>query len=150
MQIDLISNIDQPPMYSICKLLSLSLFACLAHSNEVHYKIIHLIRKNFTVISRYLNKIFVTFPIPISGHDYSLFHIFRYTVIFPMPKRFFSPMFGWKNPNFKSENINEKIIVLSSKLCIKLFVYLGSRSDIFKRLSAYQSCFYDVNPLVAL
>ena len=77
MQIDLISNIGQPPMYSICKLLSLSLFTCLAHSKEVHYKIIHLIRKNFTVISRYLNKIFVAFPIPISGHDYSLFHIFR-------------------------------------------------------------------------
>ena len=67
-----------------------------------------------------------------------------------MPKRFFSPMFRWKNPNFKSENIKEKIIVLSSKLCLKLFVYVGSRSDIFIRLSAYQLCYYDVNPLVAL
>ena len=74
---DLISNIGQPPMYSICKLLSLSLFTCIAHSKEVHYEIIHYIRKDFTVISRYLNKIFVTFPIPISEHDYSLFHIFR-------------------------------------------------------------------------
>ena len=97
---DLISNIGQPPMYSICKLLSLSLFTCIAHSKEVHYEIIHYIRKDFTVISRYLNKIFVTFPIPKSGHDYSLFHsstiVFfgRYTVIFPMLKRFFSPMFG--------------------------------------------------------
>ena len=51
-----------------------------------------------------------------------------------MPKRFFSPMFGRKNPDFKSENIKEEIIVLLSKLCLKLFVYLGSRSDIFNRL----------------
>ena len=49
-----------PDVYSICKLLSLSWFTCLAHSKEVHYKIIHQIRKDFTVISRYLNKIFVT------------------------------------------------------------------------------------------
>ena len=55
-----------------------------------------------------------------------------------------------KNSNFKSEIIKEKIIVLSSILCLKLFVYLGSRSDIFNGLSAYQSCYYDVNPLVAL
>ena len=48
-----------------------------------------------------------------------------------MPKRFFSPMSGWKNPNFKSENIKDKIIVLWSKLCLKLFIYFGSRSDIF-------------------
>ena len=41
-----------------------------------------------------------------------------------MPKRFFSPMLGWKNPNFKSEKIKEKTIVFSSKLCLKLFVYL--------------------------
>ena len=44
-----------------------------------------------------------------------------------MSKRFFSPMLGWKNPNFKSENIKEKTIVFSSKLCLKLFVYLDSR-----------------------
>ena len=67
-----------------------------------------------------------------------------------MSKRFFSPMLGWKNPNFKSENIKEKTIVFSSKLCLKLFVYLDSRSDISSRLSAYQSCYYDANPLVAL
>ena len=67
-----------------------------------------------------------------------------------MQKRFLSTMFGWKNPYFKSENIREKIIVMSSKLCLKLFVYLGSYSDIFNRLSTYQSCYYDVNPLVAL
>ena len=51
-----------------------------------------------------------------------------------MPERFFSPMFGWKIPNFKSENIKEKNIVLLSELCLKLFVYLGSRPDIFNRL----------------
>ena len=43
-----------------------------------------------------------------------------------MPKRFFSPMFGWKIPYFKSENIKEKIIVISSKLCLKLFDHFGS------------------------
>ena len=48
------------------------------------------------------------------------------------------------------KNFIEKIIVLSSKLCLKLYVYLGSRSDIFYRLPAYQSCYYDVNSLVAL
>ena len=49
----------------------------------------------------------------------------------PNAKTFFSPMFGWKNPNYKSENIKDKIIVLWSELCLKLFIYLGSRSDIF-------------------
>ena len=53
-------------MYSICKLLllslSLSLFICLAHSKEVQYKMKGLYRN-------------ITLPIPISGRDYSLFHI---------------------------------------------------------------------------
>ena len=31
-----------------------------------------------------------------------------------------------KNPNFKSENIKEKIIIFSSKLCVKLFIWIRS------------------------
>ena len=66
----------------------------------------------------------------------------------PNVKTFIFSYVRMKNPNFKSENIKEKIIVFSSKLCLKLLVYLDSRSDISSRLSAYQSCYYDANPLV--
>ena len=45
------------------------------------------------------------------------------------------------------KNFDEKIIVLSSKLCLKLFVYLVPFT---LRLMASLSCYYNVNPVVAL
>ena len=71
-------------MYSICKLLSLSLFTCLAHSKEVHYKKSTKMRKNFTVISRYLNKIFVTFPIPYLDMIIVCFIYFDNSLFWPL------------------------------------------------------------------
>ena len=94
-----------------------------------------------------------------SGHDNSLFHIFdnslfaglifgRFTVIFLMSKRFFFQCSDEKIPLSSRQNFEEKTIVLSSKLCLKLFVYFF-RSH-FYRLLASLSCYYDVNPVVAL
>ena len=88
------------------KVAVLSLFTRLAHSKEVHFKIINQLNpKGFTVMSLDLNKICVTFPSSILDmiivcficFDNSLFAglIFgRFTVIFPMSKRFSFPMFG--------------------------------------------------------
>ena len=82
-------------------------------------------------MSRYLNKIFVTFLIPLSGHISTIVFFWPLYGYIPNAKTFLFSYVRMKNPNFKSENIKDKIIVLWSKLCLKLFIYLGSRSDIF-------------------
>ena len=66
----------------------------------------------------------------------------------PNAKTFLFSYVGMKNLYFKLENIKEKIIVMSSKLCLKFWVSVRTFST--DRLSAYQSCYYDVNPLIAL
>ena len=85
-------------------------------------------------MSRDLNKICVTFPSPILDmiivcfiyFDNSLFAglIFgRYMVIFPCQNFLFSNV-RMKKSQFQVGKNFEKIVVLSSKLCLKLFVYL--------------------------
>ena len=88
-------------------------------------------------MSRDSNKICVTFPSSILDMIIaSLFHIFRQQSIC---RAYFWPFYGYI-PNVKTflfsnvrmkklqfqvgKNVEEKIIVLSSKLCLKLFVYL--------------------------
>ena len=90
-------------------------------------------------MSCYLNKIFVTFPIPYLDMIMVCFIYFDNCFFWPLygyipnAKTFLFSYIRMKNPYFKSENIKEKIIAMSSKLCLKLFVYLGSSSDIFNR-----------------
>ena len=64
----------------------------------------------------------------------------------PNAKTFLFSYVRMKNPLFKSENIKEKINVFFRVNCVKI-VYRTFSTD---RLSAYQSCYYHVNPLVAL
>ena len=86
-------------------------------------------------MSHDLNKIYVTFSSPILDmiivcficFDKSLFAGLIFWLLYgyiPMSKRFFSPM---KKSQFQvGQNFEEKIIVLSSKLCLKLFVYFST------------------------